>query len=158
MAHSIFSRREEDKPKRILVPVKGAPVDDEAMRLAYTYALAKKGKGRNIAVDVVYVVEVPHALPLDAQLDDASVPSGEGSLVLDFPAFSLQGGSYDATVAVYDPKRRRYHEFHDRMHPFSVSDPRSTGGVAWMDHSWAVRPQQGVDQGRRSELGAGTRE
>src|SRR6478609_4208543 len=65
LAHNIFTRKEEDKPKRILVPVKGASADDEAMRLAYTYALAKKGKGRNMAVDVVYVVEVPHSLPLD---------------------------------------------------------------------------------------------
>jgi nucleotide-binding universal stress UspA family protein len=53
------------------VPVKGvAEVDDEAMRLAYTYALAKRGKGRNIAVEVVFVVQVPQAFPLDAHLDD----------------------------------------------------------------------------------------
>jgi hypothetical protein len=91
---------------------------------------------------------------VDAQLNGASVPGGRGSLVLDFPAFSLQGGSYDATVAVYDPARRRYHEFHDRMYPFSVNDPRSTGGVAWIDHSWAVRSEEQS----RSGLGAGTRE
>jgi nucleotide-binding universal stress UspA family protein len=81
VAHNPFARKGEDKDKlkRILVPVKGAPVDDEAMRLAYTFALAKKGKGRNIAVDVVYVVEVPHALPLDAQLDD-KLERGEKAL------------------------------------------------------------------------------
>ena len=69
MAHNPFSRKEGDKAKRMLVPVKGAPADDEAIRLAFTYAVAKKGKGRNTAVDVVYVVEVPHALPLDAHAE-----------------------------------------------------------------------------------------
>jgi len=79
VAHNPFVRKDEEKSRRILVPVKGAPVDDEAMRLAYTYALAKKVKGRHIAVDVVYVVEVPHALPLDAQLDD-KLDRGEKAL------------------------------------------------------------------------------
>ncbi len=79
MANNIFNRKDEDKPKHILVPVKGAPVDDEAMGLAYTYAMAKKGKGRNICVDVVYVVEIPHSLPLDAQLDD-KIERGEKAL------------------------------------------------------------------------------
>jgi len=79
LAQTRFGRREDEKPKRILVPVKGAPVDDDAMRLAYTYAIAKQGKGRNIAVDVVYVVEVPQALPLDAQLDE-SIEKGEKAL------------------------------------------------------------------------------
>lgn len=79
MAQSIFGRKEEEKSKRILVPVKGAPVDDEAMRLAYTYALGKQGKGKPMYVDVVYVVEVPQALPLDAQLDE-SIDKGEKAL------------------------------------------------------------------------------
>jgi nucleotide-binding universal stress UspA family protein len=80
----IFSRKEGEvapanKLKRILVPVKGAEIDEEAMRLAYTYALAKIGKGRNVAVDVVYVVEVPHALPLNAELS-AEMEKGERAL------------------------------------------------------------------------------
>jgi len=79
LALNPFNHKLEDKPKRILVPVKGAPVDNEAMRLAFTYAIAKKGKGRIIGVDVVYVVEVPHSLPLDAQLDDA-IDQGEKAL------------------------------------------------------------------------------
>lgn len=62
-----------------MVPVKGAPVDEEAMRLAYTYALAKMGKGRNVSVDVVYVVKVPHALELNAELP-AEVQKGEKAL------------------------------------------------------------------------------
>jgi nucleotide-binding universal stress UspA family protein len=67
------------RPKRIMVTVKGAEIDDEAMRLAYTYALGKKGKGKLVAVDVVYVVQVPHALPLDADLPD-QVEKGERAL------------------------------------------------------------------------------
>ncbi|MDQ3703960.1 MAG: universal stress protein [Chloroflexota bacterium] len=80
----IFSRKEgevapENKLKRILVPVKGAEIDEEAMRLAYTYALAKIGKGRSVSVDVVYVVEVPHSLPLNAELS-AEIEKGERAL------------------------------------------------------------------------------
>jgi nucleotide-binding universal stress UspA family protein len=82
LANGIFNRAnggEEQKPKRIMVAVKGADIDDEAMRLAYTYAAAKKHKGRLIAVDVVYVVQVPHSLPLDAELTD-QVEQGERAL------------------------------------------------------------------------------
>ena len=70
----------EDKgTKRILVAVKGDDIDDEAMRLAFAYALAKKGKGRSTGVDVVYVVQVPHSLPLDAELTE-QVERGEKAL------------------------------------------------------------------------------
>ncbi len=84
MARNIFSRHNghssETKAKHILVPIKGNPeVDEEAMRLAYTYALAKMDKGRNVSVDVVYVVQVPHALPLDAELPEET-EKGEQAL------------------------------------------------------------------------------
>lgn len=83
LARNIFTKKEEEaktNTKRILVPVKGdVATDDEAIRLAYTYALAKMGKGRNVAIDVVYVVEVPHALPLNAELPD-KVEKGERAL------------------------------------------------------------------------------
>ena len=88
MANSIFNRlngnghghdAEDNRNKRILVAVKGADIDDEAMRLAFAYALAKKGKGRNTGVDVVYVVQVPHSLPLDAELTE-QVEMGEKAL------------------------------------------------------------------------------
>jgi len=70
----------EDKgTKRILVAVKGDDIDDEAMRLAFAYALAKKGKGRSTGVDIVYVVQVPHSLPLDAELTE-QVERGEKAL------------------------------------------------------------------------------
>ncbi len=73
------NKERNNLPKRIMVTVKGAEIDDEAMRLAYTYALGKKGKGKLVAVDVVYVVQVPHALPLDADLPD-QVEMGERAL------------------------------------------------------------------------------
>lgn len=99
------------------MPVKGAPVDNEAMRLAYTFALAKKGKGRNMAVDVVYVVEVPHSLPLDAQLDD-KIETGEKALDhaeavardmgLDVEASIIQARS--AGAAIVDMARETHSE------------------------------------------------
>lgn len=76
----MFNRKDgEMGTKHILVPLKGDQLDDEAMRLAYTYAVAKQGKGRNVSVDVVYVVEVPHSLALDAELTD-QVERGEAAL------------------------------------------------------------------------------
>src|SRR5688572_30631857 len=76
----MFNRKDgEMSTKHILVPLKGDQLDDEAMRLAYTYAVAKQGKGRNVSVDVVYVVEVPHSLALDAELTD-QVERGEAAL------------------------------------------------------------------------------
>ena len=81
MANNIFNRAngDENKAKRIMVAVKGADIDDEAIRLAYTYAAAKKHKGRLISIDVVYVVQVPHSLPLDAELAE-QVEKGEKAL------------------------------------------------------------------------------
>ena len=48
---------------KILVPVTGTQVDDEAMRLACR--LAKKNKGK---VWAVYVITVKRSLPLDAEI------------------------------------------------------------------------------------------
>jgi len=81
LANNIFNRAngDENKAKKILVAVKGAEIDDEAIRLAYTYAAAKKHKGRVVTIDVVYVVQVPHALPLDAELTE-QVEKGEKAL------------------------------------------------------------------------------
>jgi nucleotide-binding universal stress UspA family protein len=81
LANSLFNRAngDENKSKKILVAVKGAEIDDEAIRLAYTYAAAKKHKGRSVTIDVVYVVQVPHALPLDAELTE-QVEKGENAL------------------------------------------------------------------------------
>jgi len=49
---------------KILVPVTGTQVDDEAMRLACR--LAKKNKGK---VWAVYVITVKRSLPLDAKIE-----------------------------------------------------------------------------------------
>lgn len=84
LSRGLFNRHNghdaEIKTKHILLPIKGEPaIDEEAMRLAYTYALAKMDKGRNVSVDVVYVVQVPHALALDADLPE-EVEKGEKAL------------------------------------------------------------------------------
>ena len=49
---------------KILVPVTGTQVDDEAMRLACR--LAKKNKGK---IWAVYVITVKRSLPLDAKIE-----------------------------------------------------------------------------------------
>ncbi len=55
----------EPKTKRILVPVEGAPTDEEALRIAC--AAAKRDKGE---VLVLYVIEVRRNLPIDADVGD----------------------------------------------------------------------------------------
>jgi nucleotide-binding universal stress UspA family protein len=60
--------------KRILVPVVGNEVDEEAMKLACR--LAKKDKGKVWAVSVV---TVKRALPLDAEID-SEIQSAENIL------------------------------------------------------------------------------
>lgn len=49
---------------RILVPVKGAPVDNEAIKLACSFARKSKGK-----IWAVYVIPVKRFLPLDAEIE-----------------------------------------------------------------------------------------
>jgi nucleotide-binding universal stress UspA family protein len=53
----------DTKLKRILVPVEGAPTDEEAVALAC--ALGKKDKAE---VLLLYVIEVRRNLPIDAEL------------------------------------------------------------------------------------------
>jgi nucleotide-binding universal stress UspA family protein len=64
-----------EKVRRILVPVKGEGLDDdEAIRFAC--AIAKRDKAKVVSV---YVIEVPRALPLDAEVSEA-IEEGERSL------------------------------------------------------------------------------
>ncbi len=60
--------------KKILVPVHGDDSDANALRLACDLVKETKGK-----VYLVYVIEVPHHLPLDS---DVSAESGKGEEVL----------------------------------------------------------------------------
>src|SRR2546423_15150789 len=65
----------EISPKRILVPVRGNPTDEEMIALAC--GIAKRTKGE---VHVIYVIEVKRTLPLDADLP----PEAErGEMVLE---------------------------------------------------------------------------
>lgn len=50
------------KFSKILVPIEGAPLDDEAIQ--YACVIARKDKAK---VLVIYVIEVQRALPLDAE-------------------------------------------------------------------------------------------
>ncbi len=52
------------EPNKILVPVSGNSVDEDALKLACS--LAKKTKAK---IYVVYIIQVKRSLPLDAQID-----------------------------------------------------------------------------------------
>jgi nucleotide-binding universal stress UspA family protein len=68
------------KPHRILVPVKGDLIDDEAVQLACTLAAGREQRGKpRTTIEIIYVIEVPRALPLDADLPD-EVQRGEKAL------------------------------------------------------------------------------
>jgi lipopolysaccharide transport system ATP-binding protein len=86
--------------------------------------------------------------PLYTARENMSIPGGTGTLVLDFPVFSLQAGRYDMTVAMYDPRGKRYYQLHQRLYPFTVRDARSTGGVVWIDYRWKLRGTEAMGQGR----------
>ena len=65
----------------ILVPLKGLPIDDEVLQLAFSQVVAageRRAKQR-MKLEVIHVVEVPQALPLDAELPEA-VQQGEDVL------------------------------------------------------------------------------
>lgn len=62
--------------RRILVPVEGDTADEEAIRLACNFA--KKGKGQ---VYILFVIEVPWKLPLDAEME---LEARKAEAVLDY--------------------------------------------------------------------------
>lgn len=55
----------DEKVKRILVPVEGAPTDKESVSLAC--ALSKRDRAEIL---ILYVIEVRRHLPIDAELND----------------------------------------------------------------------------------------
>ena len=57
--------------KRVLVPINGSEVDDQAVKLACR--LAKKSRGK---VYVTYVIQVDRSLPLDAEIEQ-EIRNGE---------------------------------------------------------------------------------
>lgn len=76
------------------MPVKGDVIDDEAVQLACTLAVGREQRGKPRAtIEIIYVIEVPRALPLDADLPD-EVLKGEQALT---HAESLTRGA-DVTV------------------------------------------------------------
>ncbi|MBI4340362.1 MAG: universal stress protein [Chloroflexi bacterium] len=67
-----FSTADPAPWKRVLVPVRGDPTDAKALRLACEVTRDPKGK-----VFVVYVIEVPHHLPLDSDIASESTRAEE---------------------------------------------------------------------------------
>jgi nucleotide-binding universal stress UspA family protein len=72
---------------KILVPVTGRPVDDEAMRLACQ--LAKKNKGK---IWAVYVITVKRSLPLDAEIRSEAT---KAEAILDHIATVAEEADYE---------------------------------------------------------------
>jgi nucleotide-binding universal stress UspA family protein len=72
---------------KILVPVTGNPVDDEAMRLACR--LAKKNKGK---IWAVYVIAVKRSLPLGAEIRSETTRAEE---LLDHIATVAEEANYE---------------------------------------------------------------
>jgi nucleotide-binding universal stress UspA family protein len=60
---------------KVLVPVKGAKADEEAIKLACS--LAKKSKSK---VYITYVIEVERSLPLNAEVEPEVIKKGEEAL------------------------------------------------------------------------------
>jgi len=63
------------------VPLKGTPLDDEVLQLALLLAapVGDRRARQRVQIEVIHVVEVPQALPLDAELPEA-VQQGEAVL------------------------------------------------------------------------------
>jgi ABC-type sugar transport system ATPase subunit len=115
----------------------------DALTLEIAYEARREMHGLEIGVTVfrsdgVRCVDAP----LYTARERMRIPAGSGELALSFPAFSLQAGQYDVTVAFYDPAQRRFQQYHDRLYPFTVDDPRATGGVVWMDYRWTLHPSR----------------
>jgi len=66
------------KVSSILVPLRGLAIDEEVLQIALMLAAPageRRPKGR-VKIEVIHVIEVPQALPLDAELPEA-VQHGE---------------------------------------------------------------------------------
>lgn len=125
----------------------GAP-----MRVEVAYSARAAQASLEVALTVFRADGVRCA---DALWEDCSLPAGEGLLIVDFPAFNLQGGSYDLSLSIYDKRRRFFHDFEERSHPFTVRDEQGTGAVAWLEHRWSVSPgNRSGPQGRLSRAQA----
>ncbi|HEX6488848.1 MAG TPA: ABC transporter ATP-binding protein [Candidatus Dormibacteraeota bacterium] len=79
--------------------------------------------------DGVRCLDTPHSQAL---------PGGEGVIRLHFPSLSLGAGLYDVTIALYDPIHHGVHQYHDRMYPFTVQDPRAAPALVWLPYQWEV--------------------
>jgi ABC-2 type transport system ATP-binding protein len=112
------------------------PISGSPLRVEIGYEASRPMSGLELSL-TVYRDDGVRCL--DAPLRVSQLAQGDGTFVLDFPAFNLQAGGYDLSIAVYESDQRRFHDFRSRSHPFTVRAERSTGGLVWLDHHWAVR-------------------
>jgi lipopolysaccharide transport system ATP-binding protein len=95
--------------------------------------------------DGIRCVDAPSNVPTIYEL-----PPGPGVARLRFSSFPLHRGAYQVTVAVYDPTDNGMFQFHDRLYPITVQDPKGGPAVVWLDYDWTVdsgRARPGVQSG-----------
>ena len=121
--------------KEIRTLTSGQPA---TLEIGYQASAAVSGLSFNVAVfrnDGVRCLDAPSNVGRTYDVEP-----GEGRARLHFSAFTLHGGSYSASIAVYETDPDRMHDFRDRVLPFSVADPREGGAVVWLDYRWEVEP------------------
>ena len=55
------------------------------------------------------------------------------------PELSLLSGSYELTVAIFDEEDIYKYDYHTRLYPFRVRNPRRDEGVMRLSHRWQVK-------------------
>lgn len=73
--------------------------------------------------------------------DDVVIPQVYGPGHVDFviPELSIFSGSYEITVAIFDEFDIYKYDYHTRLYPFKVSNPRHDEGVMRLTHKWVVK-------------------
>lgn len=61
---------------------------------------------------------------------------GSGTARLHLPQFTLGGGTYLMTIAVYNPVDLAMYQYHDRLYPLTVRDPMMGSGVTTIEYDW----------------------
>jgi ABC-2 type transport system ATP-binding protein len=146
---------QDDAPEVTICDVRlldesGAPVhavpSGSPLRVAVGYVAARAVDGLELGLTVFRDDGVRC---VDAPLETGTLGAGRGTFLLRFPSFSLQAGSYDLSISLYEPGRGRFQDSVTRSHPFTVSADRSGGGVVWLDYTWEVRPEGTLAATRR---------
>ena len=82
--------------------------------------------------------------------DDVVIDRVDGRGVVDFvvPNLHILSGSYEVTCAIFDEQDIYKYDYHTRLYPFWVENPRHDEGVMRMWHRWEM---QGGGSGIRNK-------